>query len=157
MKEIFSVVIVICACSLICTLVSSFVTQDSTKKILNLVLGAFIVCSLFVPAKNAVSSLGVSLSQYESEESIISTDDEAYNEAVLNQTKVNLEKTATDLLLQNNIKANNCKIILADNGQNSIIISSISIYISKEYVQTTDLISRIIEDNFGLVPNIFTE
>lgn len=157
MKEFFSVVIIACACSLICTLASNFVTDGGTKKILNLILGAFMVCSLLVPVKSAVSSFGVNLSQYENEQELMSTDDEAYSRAVINQTQKNLEQTATNLLLQNGIKINNCKIILANSSENSIIISSISIYISKEYVQTTDEISKITEENFGIMPNIMTE
>ena len=57
MSGLFTVVVVMCASALICSLVQTFVTDGSTKKIISLVLGAFIICCMVVPVKNAVSSL----------------------------------------------------------------------------------------------------
>lgn len=151
------VVAVICSSSLICTLVSNFVNDGSTKKILNLVLGAFIVCSLIVPVKNALGDFEVNVSQYQSAETLTSTSDEAYSKEIVNLTKENLEHTLTDILAQNNITINRAEIILSITDNNSIIISQAGIYISKEYTQYADLISNITLQNFGVVPSIITE
>lgn len=157
MNGIFTVITAICASTLICTLVSNFVSDGSTKKIINLVLGAFIICSLIVPVKNALTQFDVNISEYETADDLTATDDELYNKEILNSTKENLEKSLKDILLQNSIKINDGKIILSLTDENSIIISSISIYISKEYMQYTDLISEIVLQNFGVIPNIMTE
>ncbi|HBM97927.1 MAG TPA: hypothetical protein DD413_00735 [Ruminococcus sp.] len=157
MKSLFSVVIVICAASLICTLISTFITDGSTKKIVNLVLGAFIVCSLISPVMSAFSSVDVNLSEYETSDSIISSNDEAYSNEVLKQTQTNLEISAKDILLQNGISINSCKIILANEDENRIIISSVSIYINKENSGHSQRIQEIIKDNFGINPNVVTE
>lgn len=157
MKSLFSVVIVICAASLICTLISTFITDGSTKKIVNLVLGAFIVCSLISPVMSAFSSVDVNLSEYETSGSIISSNDEAYSNEVLKQTQTNLENSAKDILLQNGISINSCKIILANEDENRIIISSVSIYINKENSGHSQRIQEIIKDNFGINPNVVTE
>lgn len=157
MKSLFSVVIVICAASLICTLISTFITDGSTKKIVNLVLGAFIVCSLISPVMSAFSSVDVYLSEYETSDSIISSNDEAYSNEVLKQTQTNLENSAKDILLQNRISINSCKIILANEDENRIIISSVSIYINKENSGHSQRIQEIIKDNFGINPNVVTE
>lgn len=157
MKSLFSVVIVICAASLICTLISTFITDGSTKKIVNLVLGAFIVCSLISPVMSAFSSVDVNLSEYETSDSIISSNDEAYSNEVLKQTQTNLENSAKDILLQNGISINSCKIILANEDENRIIISSVSIYINKENSGHSQRIQEIIKDNFGINPNLVTE
>lgn len=157
MKSLFSVVIVICAASLICTLISTFITDGSTKKIVNLVLGAFIVCSLISPVMSAFSSVDVNLSEYETSGSIISSNDEAYSNEVLKQTQTNLENSAKDILLQNRISINSCKIILANEDENRIIISSVSIYINKENSGHSQRIQEIIKDNFGINPNLVTE
>lgn len=151
------VVAVICSSSLICTLVSNFVNDGSTKKILNLVLGAFIVCSLIVPVKNALGDFEVNVSQYQSAETLTSTSDEAYSKEIVNLTKENLEQMLTDILAQNNITINRAEIILSITDNNSIIISQAGIYISKEYTQYADLISNITLQNFGVVPSIITE
>lgn len=157
MKSLFSVVIVICAASLICTLISTFITDGSTKKIVNLVLGAFIVCSLISPVMSAFSSVDVNLSEYETSDSIISSNDEAYSNEVLKHTQTNLENSAKDILLQNGISINSCKIILANEDENRIIISSVSIYINKENSGHSQRIQEIIKDNFGINPNVVTE
>ena len=75
MKSLSAVAAVICASSLICTLVSTFVSENSTKKIINLVLGAFIVCSLIIPVKNAFGDFNLNLSRYESSNGVSAYDD----------------------------------------------------------------------------------
>ncbi len=87
MNGLYTVAAVVCASSLICTLVSSFVTDGSTKKILNLVLGAFIICSLIVPIKNAVSDFNINISNHPDSAEASASYDEAYNEQVVKQTR----------------------------------------------------------------------
>lgn len=157
MNEILSVTSAICASALICTLVSNFVTDGSTKKIICLVLGAFIICSMIVPIKNAVNGFSEEIAETDIADSAVSTDDEAYSREILKQTRKNLESALKDLLLQNGVEINSCEIILAVTDDNSIIISSVSIYISKEYTQYSDLISEVTFQNFSVQPNIITE
>ena len=157
MNEILAVTSAICASALICTLVSNFVTDGSTKKIICLVLGAFIICSMIVPIKNAVNGFSEEIAETDISDSAVSTDDEAYSREILKQTRKNLESALKDLLLQNGVEINSCEIILAVTDDNSIIISSVSIYISKEYTQCSDLISEVTFQNFSVQPNIITE
>ena len=157
MNEILAVTSAICASALICTLVSNFVTDGSTKKIICLVLGAFIICSMIVPIKNAVNGFSEEIAETDISDLAVSTDDEAYSREILNQTRKNLESALKDLLLQNGVEINSCEIILAVTDDNSIIISSVSIYISKEYTQYSDLISEVTFQNFSVQPNIITE
>ena len=157
MNELLAVTSAICASALICTLVSNFVTDGSTKKIISLVLGAFIIGSMIVPIKNAVNGFSEEIAETDISDLAVSTDDEAYSREILKQTRSNLESALKDLLLQNGIEINSCEIILAVTDDNSIIISSVSIYISKEYTQYSDLISEITFQNFSVQPNIITE
>ena len=157
MNELLAVTSAICASALICTLVSNFVTDGSTKKIISLVLGAFIICSMIVPIKNAVNGFSEEIAETQISDSAVSTDDEAYSREILKQTRKNLESSLKDLLLQNGVEINSCEIILALTDDNSIIISSVRIYISKEYTQYSDLISEITFQNFSVQPNIITE
>lgn len=157
MNEVFTLVTVVCSSALICTLLSNFITDGSTKKILNLVLGAFIICSMIVPVKNAIGQFEVNMQEHKQEEITSATDDEAYSKEVVRQTRENLENTLKDFLLQNGVDINKCEIILSVTEENSIIISSINIYISKEYTQYTDLISEITMQNFAVMPSIITE
>lgn len=157
MNGLFTVVIAVCASALVCTLLSGLIPGGNTKKLISLVLGAFMVCSVIAPIKSAITSFTSELSEIEYSEKEISTDDEAYYEAILYETCQSLEQTLKDLLLQNNIEINDCKIILAETSSGSIIISDISIYIDKEYLVYSDTISVITRENFGISPNIITE
>ena len=151
MSGLFTVVVVMCASALICSLVQTFVTDGSTKKIISLVLGAFIICCMVVPVKNAVSSFNTDIEEKQNSVKEISTDDEAYSNAVIKQTEINLETALKNLLLQNNIIIKSCDIILSRVENNGIIIASISIYIDKEFVRYTNLVSSIVYDNFGIM------
>ncbi len=157
MNEVYTLVIVVCSSALICTLLSNFITDGSTKKIVNLILGAFIICSMILPVKNAIQQFEINIDEYQQKEVYSATDDEAYSREVIKHTRANLENTLNDFLLQNGVKVNDCKIILSVTEENSIIISSISIYISKDYTQYTDLISEITMQNFTVMPSIITE
>ena len=157
MNEIFAVTSAICASALICTLVSNFVTDGSTKKIISLVLGAFIICSMIVPIKNAVNGFSEEIAETDISDYSVSTNEEAYSREILKQTRSNLESALKDLILQNGVEINSCEIILAVTDDDSIIISSVSIYISKEYTQYSDLISEVTFQNFSVQPNIITE
>lgn len=124
---------------------------------LNIILGAFIVCSLIVPIKNAIGEICVNVENYDTQQELVSTADQAYSNEVISLTQENLEQTLKDILKQNGIEINRTKIILALSDEKSIIISYIGIYISKEYTLYTDKISEIVYDNFTIVPNIMTE
>lgn len=147
---------VVCSAALICSLVSAFVTDGSTKKVLSLVMGAFMVCCLALPVYNAFKGFSLDM-QAQGNNMSVSTNDEAYSKAVLSQTRTNLELTLKDLLSQNNIQINKCEIILSQTEESRIIISSVSIYISNEYSAYTDMIVATVRDNFGISPNIYTE
>ena len=157
MNSLYTLTAVICSSAIICTILSNFVTDSGTKKILNLILGAFMVCSLIVPVKNAIGEIDATLDNYNTSQELISTADEAYSNEVINLTEKNLEQALCDVLKQNGIEINSSKIILALSDKNRIIISYIGIYISKEYTLYTEQISEIVYDNFTVVPNIMTE
>lgn len=157
MSGFYTVAVTVCAAAIACAILSTFVSDGGLKRILSLVMGAFMVCSLIVPAKNAVQKLGLNLSSYPSSQQLTATADEAVNSQVVAQAKENLEKTLSDLLLQNGIKINRCEIILSNQQQNRIIISSVSIYIDKNSPDNTGRISELCSQNFGIEPNIITE
>ena len=112
---------------------------------------------MVVPVKNAVSSFNTDIDEKQYFAKEISTDDEAYSNAVIKQTEINLETALKNILLQNNIIIKSCDIILSRVENNGIIIASINIYIDKEFVQYTNFISSIVYDNFTMTPNIMTE
>ena len=57
MNGLYTVAATVCACCIIVTLLSHFVSDGGTKKLVSLVMGAFILCAMAVPAANAVGSI----------------------------------------------------------------------------------------------------
>ena len=112
---------------------------------------------MIVPIKNAVNGFSEEIAETDISDYSVSTDDEAYSREILKQARINLESALKDLLLQNGVEINSCEIILVVADDNSIIISSVSIYISKEYTQYSELISEVTFQNFSVQPNIITE
>lgn len=157
MNGIGTVALTVCCASLICALVSNFVSDASIKRVLNLVLGAFVVCSLIFPVRAAVLSFSDDYSEIYNKSSDSATYDEAgYNRQIVAETKKNLERTLEALLNQNGIYPEKTEVILSVNNDNSIIISQVCIYIDKD-VARPELISEITLQNFGIKPNIITE
>lgn len=157
MNGFYTVAVTVCAAAIACAILSRLVTDGSLKRILSLVMGAFMVCSLIIPVKNALKDFSLDLSSYPSAEQITSTADEAVNKQVVAQTRQNLENTLGALLLQNGIKSNKCEVILADSGENRIIISAVSIYIDKDNADEAEQITELCRQNLGIEPNIITE
>ena len=157
MNEISAVTIAICASALICTLVMNFVSDGGTRKIINIVLGVFVICSMIIPVKNLVTGISNSPAEITVPEELTATADEAYSKQIVSQTRANLEFALKDLLLQNNIEISSCEIILSLTDEKSIIISSISIYINQEYTQYADTIDEIVFQNFSVHPNIYNQ
>ena len=62
----------------------------------------------------------------------LSSSEQAYEQLVLNQTADNLVNAANDLLLSENIAAQNIEIGIKKSENNSIYISTINIYISDD-------------------------
>ena len=147
----------VCCASLICALVSNFVSDSSVKRVLNLVLGAFMVCSLIFPIKSAVQGIREEISESSQSAVQSATADEAqYNRQIVAETRKNLEKTLTALLNQYGIYPESVEVILSVKHDNSIIISRVGIYIDKSCTQT-DKILELTAQNFGITPNIITE
>ena len=157
MNGIAAVALTVCCASLICALVSNFVSDQSIKRVLNLVLGAFVICSMIFPVRAAEKSIKSGYDERTAESEEAATFDEAaYNAQIVAQTRKNLEQTLTALLNQNGIYPQKTEIILALKDDNSIIISQARIYIDEGCTQT-DLISQLTLQNFGIEPNIITE
>ena len=136
---------------------SNFVSDSSVKRVLNLVLGAFMVCSLIFPVKSAVQGIREEIPESSQSAVQSATADEAqYNRQIVAETRKNLENTLTALLNQNDIYPESVEVILSVKHDNSIIISHIGIYIDKSCTET-DKILELTAQNFGITPNIITE
>lgn len=157
MSSLGTIALTVCCASLVCTLVSNFVSDSSVKRVLNLVLGAFVICSLIIPVRAAVKDINSGYEKIASGTEASATFDEAeYNRQIVSATRENLEQTLTAILNQNGISPAKTEIILSVKSGNSIIISQVRIYIDEGCTQQ-DLINELTLNNFGIAPIIITE
>lgn len=154
MKSIATVAAVICVAALGCSLVNVVAPQGSTKKILNTVLGAFILCSLLVPIKNAITDFNVNISIAPPGEDLSVVADIAYNKAIMAETKASLESTLIAYLETENCPVENVEIQLSSYDNGGIYISTISIYISKEYNSNAEKVISLTKKKFEVEPHI---
>ncbi len=123
------------------------------KKTVNLVLGLFLITSMIMPILGLASVLkdNVKLPQEALDSELYEYE---YDDLVLSQTAKNLVSAANSLLSSENIYADNIEISLKKADDNSIYISSINIYISKEYEQKAGVITKVIGSNMSKEPVI---
>ena len=153
MTTLYNTSVIVCVCCVVCSMLSMLAPFGRTKKIINLILGFFLISSMIVPLVSifAESKIGVSL--HSSSQDYYS-DNKEYEKMVLQKTAENLVDAANNLLLAENIKADNIKITLKKTDNNSIYISSVNIYINKAYTNRAQDIVKIITTNMCKEPEI---
>lgn len=124
------------------------------KKTLNLILGMFLLCSMVVPLIGLFSTTSYEFDFDEYSMDVKQDSNSDYESLVLTQTADNLVIAANDLLLSRDIEADNIRVGLKKTDDNSIYISSIYIYINKDYEDKAEEIKRIIGSNMSKEPVI---
>ena len=124
------------------------------KKTLNLILGMFLLCSMVVPLIGLFSTTSYEFDFDEYSMDVKQDSNSDYESLVLTQTADNLVIAANDLLLSRDIEADNIRVCLKKTDDNSIYISSIYIYINKDYEDKAEEIKRIIGSNMSKEPVI---
>lgn len=146
--------VIVCVCCIVCSIISLVAPLGKMKKIMNLILGMFLLCSMVIPVVGLFDSLP---SGFEFDGTITEYDGENtpdYDKMVLNQTADNLVLAADNLLKNEGIEASNIELALKKTDNNSIYISSVVIYITKQYENRAQDISKIIGSNMSKEPVI---
>lgn len=151
MKDIALVIAVICVCAIICSAVNTLAPQGNSRRILATVMGAFIICTLIVPIKNAVNGFQLKLDDIPKSDEITATADETFENEVIKQTEANLTNTLKKLLYNEKIPYSSCKVKIK-NGDSGIYIDSIVIYINK-HADINKIINKVYE-KFELRPKV---
>ena len=154
MNSFASIAAVICVAALGCSIVTIAAPQGNTRRILNTVLGAFILCTMLVPIKNAITNFDAEISIVTPEENIQVSAQEAYNAAIMVETKAGLESTLTAYLENKGISILGTDIVLDSYDNGGIYIGKISIYISQENKDSCNRIIKLTKEKFEVEPNI---
>lgn len=151
MNALKSASMIACVCCIACSVVSLITPMGRMRKTVNLILGLFIICSMLIPVVGLVTTKETEFSLEESVFENMNSEEE-YEKLVLNETADNLVKAANDLLLSENIEAENISIGIKRTESDSIYISRINIYINKDYENMVEDIKRIISINMSKEP-----
>lgn len=157
MSTLQNVGLTVCVCSVAACIISLLVPSGKTQKLLNLVIGVFLIVSIIIPLKGIFKDIKLEQSVENTPESIIEDSESGYEKQVISTTADNLVTALNSLLEQEDIHPKNIKISLSKGNENSIYISKINIYISKEDKSKISRIRQICEDNFKKTPLIIAE
>ena len=150
-------VITACTASVICSLLSQFISDGGIKRVLSLVMGAFMICAMLLPVTKALVSFRPETEASPGFDELTATADEAFSAQVVKQTEKNLEQTLCALLEHNGVTPRDCRIILAESENSGIIISQISIYIDQSDSLNADTVTALVRQHFGMSPRVITE
>ena len=156
MSGVYTAAATVCASCVVISLLSRFVTDGGTKKLLTLVLGAFAVVALIFPLRGTVSEIVTQIETAQAPEQDESVA-ESCRAAVLAQTKANLEQALTDILAQNGIAVKSAEVVLAIADESRVVISSVTLTVSEETARRRDDIDRLTEEHFAVRPQIVTQ
>ncbi len=154
MSSVATVAAIICVSALACSFVSIAVPQGTTKKVMSIVLGIFILCTMIVPIKNAVKNFSLEISVADSAEDLTASADEAYNNAVISETKLILESNLKSVLSQKNINAEEIEINMSVDKNGGIYVDEIRIYILKKDEALINEIIAITKEKYETVPEV---
>lgn len=154
MNSLRSFAVITCVCSIACSVISVIAPTGRMKKTVNLILGMFLLCSMAVPVVGLLSTSSYDFEIDEQSLNLEADNSGEYESLVLRKTADNLVKATNDLLLSNDIEADNIRVGIKKTDDNSIYISSIYIYISKEYEPKSEKIKSIIGSNMTKEPVI---
>lgn len=156
MSGLTTVAATVCACTIVAALLSYFVTDGSMKRLMQLIMGAFVVCAMAVPVANAVGAAAADWQTVLPEEQA-ATADEAVSREVLLLTKQNLEQAMADILAQNGYPVKKAEVTLALTDKNRVTIAAAVLTIGAAYADAREEIAALVEQHFAVTPQTAVE
>ena len=156
MSEISSLCLCIAYLIVGVNLLSVFVPQKRTKKVLSLVLGTVILLTLISAVKDMVTELDhydISYREYDAPQ----VDQNAYEALVAQKTTDHLIDSLNELLQLEGICADNISLALKITEEGRIYVSDVNIYISKEYEPKIAQIKNIVYRNASKEPDVYVD
>lgn len=154
MSSLKAVAVTVCVCCIACSIIGIIAPNGRMKKILNLVLGAFLTVSMIIPLIGLSSSFSKDMYVDTSEFVSPDIDEKEYEKMILNKTADNLVLAANYLLLSEDVTVDNIEIGIKKSDTNSIYISKINIYINDVDKDKAEQIKSIITRNMSKEPVI---
>lgn len=157
MSSITTTAVTLCACCVLCSVIGMIAPNGGSKKIFSLILGVFLLCSVIMPIKNAVTEFRSNIESYEQYDNLEYFANTELEEKVIKQTGDNLVISLNELYRQNSLSPKNITASVSKDENNNIIIDEICIYISNEDLVNTQKYKSITEENAKITPKIISE
>ncbi len=117
-------------------------------------MGVFMISSMIIPMLSVFDSFKTNFEYSDNVYDNTAYTQQDYDELVLSKTADNLVQVSNELLLSEDIVAENIEVGIKKSDSNRIYISTINIYITKEYEDRISDIKKIIFSNMSKEPVI---
>lgn len=155
MSGLCAVAATVCGCCIIVSLLAPFLSDGGTHKLLSLVMGAFLLCCLLVPAGKALGGLTAEVPAAAT--AAPATADEALRREVLAQTKTNVETAVGDVLSQHGVAVKRTAVALAIKDENRVVIASLTLWLDRSYANRQAAIEALAQQHCAVTPRIIWE
>lgn len=153
MTAITSWATAVCAVAVICSLYDMLVPQSNTSKMLNFVLGMFLIVAILIPFVNIIKSDSFNLKQVKfiSEEFTLSNNNTNLTIALGKST---VEKIIADCLKEKDITYKKIAVAMDSSNGNSIDIIRADIYVESKYRNQLIDIQSVVKEKTGITPDV---
>lgn len=153
MNTITSWAFAVCTVAVICTLYDMIVPQGNTSKMLNFVLGMFLVVAVLIPLVNIIKSDSFDFTDIEYNSTEFALPEEN-NKLTIDIGKSTVEKIISDTLQENEIKYKSIAIDMDSSNGYSIDIIRVKIFVGAEYRNSLVNVQNIVKEKTGITPEV---
>lgn len=153
MSAITSWATAVCIVAVICSLYDMLIPDGNTSKMLDFVLGMFLIVAILIPFVNIVKSepLNFKNIEFNSKDFTMSTENE---DLIVDIGKSTVEKIISDSLKEKNISYKKIVIDMDSSNGNSIDIIRAKIYVENSYRNQIIDIQNIVKEKTGITPDV---
>lgn len=153
MSAITSWATAVCIVAVICSLYDMLIPDGNTSKMLDFVLGMFLIVAILIPFVNIVKSepLNFKNIEFNSKDFTMSTENE---DLIVDVGKSTVEKIISDSLKEKNISYKKIVIDMDSSNGNSIDIIRAKIYVENSYRNQIIDIQNIVKEKTGITPDV---
>lgn len=148
----------VCASSLCCCLVLTALLRiispgGNTSKIMSLVLGVFVLCSILTAFTGLIKNTDIEgkFAEYSIKEEDFSYE---FDTQVIRTTADYLNEYINSLLESNGIYSSVINSVLGTDEKNGIYLKELNIYLDKKYIDKKDAVCVLIHSSMGITPNV---
>lgn len=156
MSALSSLTIVICCAGIGAGMLSVLVPQKRTKRILGFVMGLFILVTVVNGVAEALGEANFSAS-FTIDSATMTYSEQDYTDAVAQQTAETLVHAVDELLLDEDVAAEDIRLSLKISDEGRILIDRIVIYISETYRSRASDIRSIVYRHLAKEPEIYVQ